>query len=273
MVLPSGGTGEPTDETLVAYSSGLAWLKVRETRSWQGDAPFGPVSRLAERVDLPGGGVAYYEPATRTLGRRLSIHGHGIDLLLETNLPRTALLHVAGSLPGAAAADIPASWNVQPSSDGVTERLSLRQAVQRVPFPVSQPTALPAGYRLISTELVQVGDSQSLNLYFGQQSSSLDGQIRLHIEPGTDLPPASAAEQSSVQVGDVAGRFTSSRDQLEWIRDGIYYSIDGAGLDLDGLLAMAASLTPVPSQTAAPAPTEAQPTSAVTSTPSTPASP
>src|SRR5205085_7456305 len=99
-------------------------------------------------------------------------------LFLETNLARSTLLHVAASLPVAAAADIPSSWDVQPSTDGVAERLSLRQAVARVPFPVSEPTALPAGYRLISTELVQVGDAQSLNLYFGPRSSDIEGQIR-----------------------------------------------------------------------------------------------
>src|SRR5205823_4554203 len=148
----------PGDQTIVAYSSGLAWLKVRETRSWRADTPFGPVSRLAERVDLPGGGVAYYEPATRTLGRRLSIHIPGIDLFLETNLSRDTLLHVAASLPVAHQSDIPSSWDVQPSNDVVAERLSLRRAIARVPFPVSEPGSLPAGYRLISTELVQVGD-------------------------------------------------------------------------------------------------------------------
>ena len=67
----------------------------------------------------------------------------------------------------------------------MAERLSLRQAVARVPFPLSEPRALPSGFRLISTELVQVGDVQSLNLYFGEASSDLEGQIRLHIEPGT----------------------------------------------------------------------------------------
>jgi len=257
VVIPPGGTGEPSDQTIVAYSSGLAWLKVRETHSWRADAPFGPVSRLAERVDLPGGGVAYYEPATRTLGRRLSIHGPGIDLFLETNLSRDALLHVAASLP--VSSDIPASWDVQPSIDGMAERLSLRQAVSRVPFPVSEPGSLPAGYRLISTELVQVGDAQSLNLYFGQESSDLEGRIRLHIEPGTDLPPASAAEQSAVQVGDATGRFTPSRDQLEWVAGGIYYSVDGAGLTLPDLLALAESLQPVSTPaTTAPAGTTRQ---------------
>jgi hypothetical protein len=248
VVIPPGGTGEPSDQTIVSFSSGLAWLKVRETHSWRADAPFGPVSRLAERVDLPGGGVAYYEPATRTLGRRLSIHGPGIDLFLETNLPREALLHVAASLP--VSSNIPPSWDVQPSSDGVAERLSLRQAVSRVPFPVSEPRTLPAGYRLIATELVQVGGVQSLNLYFGQPDADLQGQIRLHIEPGTELSPASAAEQSAVQVGDATGRFTPSRDELEWVDGGIYYSVDGAGLPLADLLAMAGSLHQVSLQPA-----------------------
>ena len=240
VVIPPGPSGQPSDQTIVAFSSGLAWLKVRETHSWHGEAPFGPVSSLAERVDLPGGGAAYYEPATGKLGRRLSIHAPGLDLFLESNLPRDSLLHVAASLP--VVSEIPPSWSQQPSPGGSAERLSLRQAVSRVPFPVSIPQQLPAGYGLISTELVQVGDVQSLNLYFAQQNADLEGQIRLHIEPGTELPPASAAEQSAVQVGDATGRFTPTRHELEWVHGGIYYAIDGAGLGLTDLESIAESL-------------------------------
>ncbi|MEX0790048.1 MAG: hypothetical protein WD178_04660, partial [Actinomycetota bacterium] len=85
-------------EVLVSYAGGLSWLKIRQTESWDQEALFGNVGPLAAAVDLPGGGVAYYEPATADLGRRLSIHSEDRDLYLESNLSPEDLLEVAGSL-------------------------------------------------------------------------------------------------------------------------------------------------------------------------------
>jgi hypothetical protein len=49
VVLPREDAGE----TLVAYADGLAFLNLGETRSWNGDAPFGPVGVQAEEISLP----------------------------------------------------------------------------------------------------------------------------------------------------------------------------------------------------------------------------
>ena len=91
VVLPRDDAGG----TLVAYADGLAFLNLGETRSWNGDAPFGPVGVQAEEISLTGGGVAYYEPASRDHGRRVAIHAAGTDLYLESNLPRSELLAAA----------------------------------------------------------------------------------------------------------------------------------------------------------------------------------
>ena len=46
----------------------------------------------------------------------------------------------------------------------------------------------------------------------------------------------------AVDVAGVGGRFTPDRSQLEWIRDGVYRSLDAPGLELRELLTIATSI-------------------------------
>jgi outer membrane lipoprotein-sorting protein len=247
VVLPPTSTsqGEPP-QTLITYSKGLAWLKLGETRGWTSNTLYGPVGLQAQEVSLANGGVAYYEPATADHGRRLSIHAEGTDLYVETNLPRDQLLDVAGSLP-VTGIPIPAAWAVQRSPEGVTERVTLAQAAAEMPFTILLPAseALPAGYEVASAEIVRLQEDTALNVYFQQTDTDLGtGPIRLHEEVAKKLPPASSAAQSEVEVRGVIGRWTSDRNQLEWVEQGVYLSLDAAGLSLADLLAVAASLEP-----------------------------
>ena len=82
-----------------------------------------------------------------------------------------------------------------------------------------------------------------MTMYFGDPSGTAD-MIRVHVEPGTELPTASSARQFTLPVSDGEGRFTPSRHQLEWVADGLYLSVDGAGRSLRELLAVASSLVP-----------------------------
>jgi outer membrane lipoprotein-sorting protein len=247
VVLPPASTSEgESNQTLITYSKGLAWLKLGETRAWTSDTLYGPVGLQAQEVILDNGSVAYYEPATADHGRRLSIHAAGTDLYLETNLSRDELLHVAASLP-VTGIPIPDAWAIRSSPEGVTERVSLEQAAAEIPFTILLPDseALPAGYALASAELVRLNEETALNLYFQQVDADLGtGPIRLHEEMAERLPPASSATQSEVEVRDVIGRWTPDRNQLEWVEQGVYLSLDAAGLSLVDALAMANSLQP-----------------------------
>jgi hypothetical protein len=247
VVLPPASTSEgESNQTLITYSKGLAWLKLGETRAWTSDTLYGPVGLQAQEVILDNGSVAYYEPATADHGRRLSIHASGTDLYLETNLSRDELLHVAASLP-VTGIPIPDAWAIRSSPEGVTQRVSLEQAAAEIPFTILLPDseALPAGYALASAELVRLNQETALNLYFQQVDADLGtGPIRLHEEMAGQLPPASSAAQSEVEVRDVIGRWTPDRNQLEWVEQGVYLSLDAAGLTLADALAMASSLQP-----------------------------
>jgi hypothetical protein len=238
VVLPRDDAGE----TLVAYADGLAFLNLGETRSWNGDAPFGPVGVQAEEVPLTGGGLAYYEPASRDHGRRIAIHAAGTDLYLESNLPRSRLLAAAAALP-VQGLPMPAAWTHRRVGAATAERVSLQTARASVPFPIELPSALPAGFGLASVELVDAGYGAGVTLYLRDEDADAGiGTIRLHLEAATELPPATSAHQSTVDVGVVPGRFTPDRSQLEWIDGGLYRSLDAPGLALEELLAIATSI-------------------------------
>jgi putative zinc finger protein len=222
--------GHPRDEALLSYARGLSWLVITETRSWDQAALFGDVSPLVQRLRLDGLGVAYYEPATGVLGRRLAIHAEGWDLALESNLPRSALLAVARSLP-VRGLPTPERWLGQ---------ATLAEAEASTPY-LLLPARLPAGYRISTVFLEPSGAT----VYFRRDGAELDGGgIRLFQAEDVSLPPPLEPEVLAVRVRGVTGRYSPTRGELEWVEDGVYRSLGGTALDLRGLLSVAESLVP-----------------------------
>ena len=234
---PGGGGGGP--QSILTYSSGLTYVRVAERRHWNALGLFGQVDEGAERVQV-GDGVAYYEPADERQGRRLAIHTEDTNLYLESNLPREDLLAVAASLPldGVALPD--------PEGSGVrahARRLTLAQAQARTTFRFGLPDRLPSGYVLASVERAVIGGVEGVTLLLRQRESDLGAEpVRIHLEATDALPPAAASDQETVALGDIEARWTPSQHRLEWIRRGVYRSIDGAGVDLPTLMAIAASV-------------------------------
>ena len=240
-VLPRGDA----PESLLTYARGLTYLKVGQTVGWTGREPFGPVDVRAEEVAV-GDGVGYYEPASGSHGRRLSIHAAGTDLYLETNLPRGRLLRVAAELP-VTGLPMPTSWRIRSSNGAVVERVSPEEAARALAVPLEPPARLPAGYVLASVELVRLEDAVGASLLFRHAEAELGtGALRLYVAPASELPPASAPRQSLVEVDGARGRWTPGRSRLEWLEGGIYRSIDGAGFGLEDLLWIATSIGEAP---------------------------
>ncbi|HYU57582.1 MAG TPA: hypothetical protein VEO00_05980 [Actinomycetota bacterium] len=233
-------------EVLLSYGDGLARMTVAETRTHRGPSFFGNVGPLAERVRLPGGGVAYYEPAVGTAGRRLAVHAAGWDLFLESNLPRAELLAVAGSLPVRGVA-VPASWDVRTGPGGLrVERVGLSEAARRAGFPVLVPSPAPDGFELASVDLVELSTGRGVTLYYRRAGAEPGGYaLRLHQARGEDLPPASGTDQVAVRVAGALGRWSPGRHELEWVGGGIYRSLAAPGLELERILAVAGSLAEV----------------------------
>lgn len=238
------GESRPRDEVLISYARGLAWLKIRQTRTWLDRSLFGDVGSLAMPVELPGEGVGYYEPASGRLGRRLSIHAQNLDVYLESNLPQSELLEIAGSLP-IDGQQIPASWSVRRFPGGIVrEHVSLRAADEAAPY-LLVPEFLPAEYRLWAIHLVRAEGERGATIYFRRPGAEFDGVgIRLHQSRGTDLPPPMDPDVLAVRVRGEVGRYVPTRSELEWVENGVYRSLTASGFDLEGLLQIAESLAP-----------------------------
>jgi hypothetical protein len=232
----------PRDEVLVSFTRGLSWLKIRQTRSWSQPEPFGDVGSLATPVRLGGGGIAYYEPATAMLGRRLWIHGRVQDLYLESNLPRAEFLRVASSLP-VRGEPAPREWLVRRLAEGWTvEKTSLARARAAASF-MLLPSNLPHGYRLGPVHLVRIAGRTGVTTFFRRPGTELDGVgLRLHQAEGEPLPPPVDPDVLGVRVRGVLGRYSPLRAELEWVEDDVYRSLRGTALDLAGLLRVAESL-------------------------------
>jgi hypothetical protein len=242
-LLPATGS-RPYRESVQGYADGVAWLTVTQVTGWNERRAFG-VGPFAQRVELPSGIRALYEPATSTDARRIALHTGRAEYLIEGNLPLAGLARVAGSLPVRAVAE-PQRWRVHRWSGGVVEDgLTVRQAVRNMRFPVLLPGRLPAGYRAAAAETVRTSDVQGLTVVFRRPGAELDGVgLRLYQAAGQSLPPPSSADERLVGVRGATGRWSPQEHQLEWVEAGVYRSLAGPSFALGGMLRVADSLRP-----------------------------
>lgn len=229
-------------EVLTSFTEGLGWLKIRETKSWSQPALFGNISSLATEIDLPGGGIAYYEPATQSLGRRLSVHAQDRDLYLETNLDRDRLLEIASSL-SVEGRSVPAGWATRQWSGGIVrEQLSLGDAAARASY-LKMPKRVPDGYELTNVHLVESAGTEGITVYLRRPGMEMDGVgIRIHQSQSSELPPPLDPDVLRVQLSEHSARYSPSRNELEWIDRGVYRSVSARSFDLAGLVQMAESM-------------------------------
>ena len=228
--------------SVLLYTDGMAYVRVGERPNWRGPTVFGPVSEDAQQVDLSGGGVAYYEPASDGLGRRIAIHASETNLFLESNLPRARLLLLAASLP-IRGQPLPNAWTTVSGSGISIERVAPAYALARSPVPIVLPATLPAGYVLVSASLVsdRTGASAVSFVFRQRETDTAGGPLVLHVQAADALPPASSAQQLLVDLDGTSARWTPDREQLEWIRDGAYVSLQGP-LGLDAMVQLASQV-------------------------------
>ena len=228
--------------SVLLYTDGMAYVRVGEHPDWRGPTLFGPVGEAAQEVGLSSGGVAYYEPASDGLGRRLAIHASGTNLFLDSNLPRAQLLQLAASLP-VRGEPLPDAWTTVSGSGISIQQVAPADALARSPVPVVLPTNLPAGYVLVSASVASdASGPTAVSFVFRQrESDTAGGPIVLHVQMADALPPASSAHQLLVDLDGASARWTPDRDQLEWIRFGTYFSLQGP-LGLDAMLQLASQV-------------------------------
>jgi hypothetical protein len=227
----------PYDESVLAYSRGLAWLTITRVQNWKQDAVFG-IGPFPETVEFDGGkGVAYYEPATASDPRRLALHTERGEFLLATNLPRADLISAAMSMPVSGLSQ-PNAWRVHRWSGGVVE-----QGVNNPGFPLVVPTYLPPGYRQVAAQTARTDRSTGVTFVFRRPAAELDGVgLILYQADGQTLAPPSSPDEQAVSVGGVTGRWSPDQHLLEWVDHGVYRSLSGPTFDLAVLLKVAGSL-------------------------------
>jgi hypothetical protein len=227
----------PYSESVAAYASGLAWLTVARVEGWTQPAPFG-IGPFPETVKFPGGGgVGYYLPATATEPRRVALHTGKGEFLLETNLPRAALLKAAGSLPVKGLPQ-PEAWRVRRWSGGVVE-----QGVSRAKFALQRPSFLPVGYRRVAGQTAISGKSTGVTIVYRRPAAELDGVgLVLYQATGQELAPPDSPDELAVMVGQNVGRWSPEQHLLEWMDGRLYRSITAPGFGLATILRVAESL-------------------------------
>jgi outer membrane lipoprotein-sorting protein len=242
------GDEDDVPRSVLLYTDGMSYVRIGERPDWAGRTLFGPIDEAAQRVDLAGGGVGYYEPAGEGLGRRVAIHAPETNVFLESNLPRAELLALAASLPVRGRA-LPGAWRTLTGSGITIERVAPDEALARSPVALDLPSTLPTGYVLASAQVASDATTEeravvAVTFVFRQrETDDAGGPIVLHVRAGGTLPPASSARQSLLDLGGAAARWTPERNQLEWIVSGAYLSLE-ADMTLTAMLELASQVRP-----------------------------
>jgi Putative zinc-finger len=216
------GTGGPTI-AVDSWIDGRAWLAVRSTREWPGDRLFGGLGASVRTVDMGDAGIAYVSDD----GRKVALHGEGLDVVVSGSVAPDELRAVAASL-GVTGIRVPGSWDESATA-------TLAEAADAVPG------------LLVAAELdgfgppaVRIADGVVIQGYAGAGDR---GFTLVQSGMGALTPPANG-DVVGIEVRGTAGRYSAERGQLEWVEDGTTHGLSSHTLTLAELLALAQSLEP-----------------------------
>ena len=220
-------------QELLSYAEGMAWIKVLGTRA--SDSPVPEIG--SEEVRLPGGGWAYYEPATALEGRRVELFSGGGRILVETNLPRASLLEIAGSI------DVASKRVSGGRIQGSTFRRVGEADLENLAF-FESPSYLPPGYDLTGafTSRTPTGIA-SASAFYRSKETEYDGLgIRITQSRGVDLLPPSPEDSVNLLVSGTRVRWFPLRGEIDWIEGGVYRAISAPSLPRSATLRIFESL-------------------------------
>ena len=206
---------------VASWSDGIAWVKVRATRDWNGQQLLGQLGDTVRRVELPSG-VAYVGDG----GRAVAVHGSALDVVVEGSLPERALLRIAGSL-GMSGQPVPGSW-----PEAGTVSIEKVREEYGVLVPPELEGFAPAAARVVDgTVIISVTGPGARGFVLTQ---TRDGALAPPLDP----------DVQGLEVRGVAGRYTASLGELEWVEGGYAVSLRSDTLTVDELVAIAGRLEP-----------------------------
>jgi hypothetical protein len=216
------GTGGPTI-AVDSWTDGRAWLTVRSTREWPGGRLFGGLGTSVRTVDLGDAGIAYVSDD----GRKVALHGDGLDVAVSGSVAPEELRAVAASL-GVTGLRVPRSWDESATA-------TLAEAADAVPGLLVAPKLDGFG-----PPAVRIADGMVIQDYAGAGDR---GFTLVQNGMGTLTPPANG-DVVGIEVRGSAGRYSTERGQLEWVEGGATHGLASHTLTLTELLALAQSLEP-----------------------------
>jgi Putative zinc-finger len=214
--------GGPTI-AVTSWTDGRAWLTVRSTTNWSGDRLFGGLGTSVRTIGLGDAGTGYVSED----GRKIALHGDGLDLVVSGSVAGGALRTAAASL-GVIGLPVPGSW-VEAATATVAE------AAAALPGLLVAPRLDgfgPPAVRVVDGTVIQVYAGAG-DLGFTLVQSDVD-----HLTPPAD------GDAVGVDVRGAAGRYSTERGQLEWVENGSTHSLSSRALTLAELLALAGALEP-----------------------------
>jgi hypothetical protein len=182
-----------------SWSDGRAWVKVRATEAWPGGRLFGGLGEIVRTVPLPGQGIGYVGEG----GRKVAVHGAGVDLVVTGSIPSPDLVRVAASL-GVRGEPVPSDWVEASTATLATARAALA------------PLLVLRGSKNYASPSIRVEDDTVTLAYAGAG----DRGFVLVQSPGTALAPPFDADVIGVRVRGRVGRWTPDTHTLEWLERG-----------------------------------------------------
>lgn len=205
------------------WTDGRAWLKVRVTREWPGGRLFGDVGAQVRAADLGPSGVAFVGDG----GRRVGLHGVGVDVVVTGSVSREALIEVASTL-GVHGEPVPTNW-----SESATTTVG--QAAKALP-------GVLVAHRLtgFSDPAIRIDDDVVTLAYAGAGARTFE----LFEAADAVLTPPVDPDVRGVEVRGHTGRYSPERGELEWIENGIAITLRSDTLSLGESLRIADRLRP-----------------------------
>jgi hypothetical protein len=206
-----------------SWTDGRAWLAVRSTREWPGGRLFGGLGTSVRTIDLGDAGVAYVSDD----GRKVALHGDGLDVVVSGSVAPHELRAVAASL-GVTGLRVPGSWDESATA-------TLAEAEEVVPGLLVTPELDGFG-----PPAVRIADGMVIQDYAGAG----DRAFTLVQSGMRALTPPANGDVVGIEVRGTAGRYSAERGQLEWVEDGTTHGLSSHTLTLTELLALTQSLEP-----------------------------
>jgi hypothetical protein len=205
-----------------AWTDGRAWIRLQATTEWAGSELFGDLGRLVRPEPVAGG-----EVYVRADGRRVGLHGDGLDLVVDGSVGTEVLVAVLADL-GVAPAPLPEDWPEHRAASRTAIRRAAPGALGLAVDGFGEPVARLDGEAVV---LVAAGAGDRL--------------LRLDQVPGTRVSPPQEDDYDAVRVRGHAGRYAPGSGRLEWVEDDRVLTLQGTGLTREELLAAAEGLVPL----------------------------